>query len=71
MIYDNNINVRGHSTRSIGPSWALFNGASKSAILNLVDWKPESIFTCLYIVVMGMNIQEIRMQSLKRGHFWF
>lgn len=58
MIYDNNINVRGHSTRSIGPSWALFNGASMSAVLNLVDWKPESTFTKFYLI--NVNVPEIK-----------
>lgn len=37
MAYDDNIKLRGHSTRSIGPYWALFNGASKSAISNSAD----------------------------------
>lgn len=56
MIYDNNINVRGHSTRSIDPSWALFNGASMSAILNLVDWKPESTFTKFYLINVDVPV---------------
>lgn len=56
MIYDNNINVRGHSTRSIGPSWSLFNGASMSAILNLVDWKPESTFTKFYLINVDVPV---------------
>lgn len=44
MAYDDNIKVRDHLTRPIGPSWALFNGASMSAILNSADWKSESSF---------------------------
>lgn len=48
MANDDNIKVRGHSKRSIGPSWALFNGASMSAILNSADWKSESTFTKYY-----------------------
>lgn len=48
MAYDDNIKVRGHSTCSIGSSWALFNGASMWAILNSADWKSESTFTKYY-----------------------
>lgn len=48
ISYDDNIKVRGHATCSIGPSWALFNGASMLAILNSADWKSESTFTKYY-----------------------
>ena len=41
---DPSMKVRGHSTRAIGPSWALFNGASANNILNAVDWSLESTF---------------------------
>lgn len=47
--YDDNIKVRGHSKRAISPSWALFNGASMSAISNSADWKSESSFTKYYL----------------------
>lgn len=49
MAYDDNIKVRGHSKRAISPSWALFNGASMSAISNSADWKSESSFTKYYL----------------------
>ena len=43
------IHVRGHSTRAIGPSWALFNGAPMKAILEAADWSRESTFTKYYL----------------------
>lgn len=49
LAYDDNIKVRGHSTRSIGPSWAFFNDASMSALLNSADWKSKSTFTKYYL----------------------
>ena len=37
--------VKRNSTRAIGPSWALLNGASMSGILEAAaDWSNESTF---------------------------
>lgn len=35
MAYENqkNSNAKGHSTRALGPYWALFNGASVKSIM--------------------------------------
>ena len=41
--------VKGHSTRSIGPSWALFKGASMKNILDSADWSQPLTFTKFYL----------------------
>ena len=41
--------VIGHSTRAIGPSWALYNGASVNSILEAADWARESTFVRFYL----------------------
>ena len=46
---DHKMKVKGHSTRAIGPSWALFNGASVNSILSAADWSRESTFTKFYL----------------------
>lgn len=39
MAYkDKNKSVKAHSTRAIGPSWALFNGSSMKSIMEAADW---------------------------------
>ncbi|CAC5396319.1 unnamed protein product [Mytilus coruscus] len=40
---------RAHSTRALGPSWALFNGASVKSIMDTADWSKESTFTRFYL----------------------
>lgn len=46
---DSNKTVKAHSTRAIGPSWALFNGASLKDILDAADWSKETTFTRFYM----------------------
>ena len=46
---DGQVKVKGYSTRSIGPSWALFNCASMKAILEAADWSKETTFTKFYL----------------------
>ena len=46
---DPKMKVKGHSSRAIGPSWALFNGAYVNSILNAADWSHESTFIRFYI----------------------
>lgn len=41
--------VKGHSTRSIGPSFALFKGASLQQIMESADWSRETTFTRHYL----------------------
>ena len=45
---DLGMNIRAHSTRSIGPSWALFRGASISSILDAADWSSDTTFKRYY-----------------------
>lgn len=46
MAYDDKkLKVRAHSTRAIGPSWALYKGASMKGILDAPDWSKEPTFT--------------------------
>ena len=41
--------VKGHSTRTIGPHWALFNEVSMKSILESADWSKESTFCNFYL----------------------
>lgn len=71
MSYDDNIKVRGHSTCLIGPSWALFNGASMSAILNSADWKSESTFTKYYLKNVYVPVLKVSVYvKFDRGFIW-
>ena len=45
---DSGMNIRAHSTRAIGPSWALFRGASISSILDTADWSSDTTFKRYY-----------------------
>lgn len=56
MAYDGNINVNAHSTRAIGPSWALFKGSTMKTIMEAADWSNESTFTKFYLRNVDMNI---------------
>ena len=50
--------VRGHDTRRLASSWALFNGASVQEILQAAHWASENTFTSYYLkdVVWNDNI---------------
>lgn len=50
------MSVKAHSTRAIGPSWALFNGASMYAILEAADWSRESTFTKFYLRDVDVSV---------------
>ncbi|CAC5411063.1 unnamed protein product [Mytilus coruscus] len=43
------LKVKGHSTRAITPSWALYKGASTKSILDAADWSSESTFVRFYL----------------------
>ena len=58
MAYDNDKKVRAHSTRAVGPSWALFKGASVNAILEAADWSKESTFARFYLKNVQLNVLE-------------
>ena len=43
-------------TISIGPSWALYKGASMKAILEVADWNKESTFTKFYLRNLDVQV---------------
>lgn len=47
--------VKGHSTRSIGPSWALFKGASMKNVMDSADWSRSTTFTKFYLKDVNVN----------------
>lgn len=46
---EKNKSVKAHSTRAIGPSWALYKGASMKNIMEAADWSRETTFTKFYL----------------------
>ena len=49
QAYDNSdLKINAHSTRAIGPSWALFKGVSLASILEAADWSKDSVFKRFY-----------------------
>ena len=56
MAYDRDIKTTGHSTRAIGPSWALFKGASMHSILDAADWSKETTFTRFYLRDVDVSV---------------
>ena len=46
---DKKKSVRAHSTRAIGPTWALYKGSSMRAIMEAADWSRESTFVRFYL----------------------
>lgn len=58
MAYDNDVNVNAHSTRAIGPSWALFKGSNMSSILQAADWSRETTFIKFYLRDVSASVLE-------------
>ena len=57
MAYnDENKKVKAHSTRAVGPSWALYNGASMRSILEAADWTKDSTFIQFYLRNVGVKV---------------
>jgi len=48
-LKNKNLKVKGHSTRAIGSSYALFKGASLDSILSAADWSRKSTFVKFYL----------------------
>lgn len=46
---DENKHITAHSTRAVGPSWALFQGVSMKDIMESADWSKETTFTRFYL----------------------
>ena len=53
---DKHKKIKGHFTRAIGPSWALFNGTTVRAILDAADWSKESTFTKFYLTNVDLKV---------------
>lgn len=49
-------NVKAHSTRAIGPSWALYKGASLHSVLEAADWSCESTFGRFYLRDLSVDV---------------
>lgn len=49
------LKVKGHSTRAVAPSWALYKGVSMKSIMNTADWAKESTFTRFYLRNTNVN----------------
>ena len=56
MADDRDIKTTGHSTRAIGPSWALFKGANMHSILDAADWSKETTFTRFYLRDVDVSV---------------
>ena len=56
---DSDLKVKAHSTRAIGPSWALFKGASLASVLEAADWSKDSTFTRFYYRQMDSQSWEL------------
>jgi hypothetical protein len=55
-LNDPKLKVKAHSTRAIGPSFALFKGASIESIMNAADWSSESTFVKAYLRDLNCNV---------------
>ena len=51
--------IKGHSTRSLGLSWALFKGVSMKAIMESADWSRETTFVKHYLADMNINFIDV------------
>lgn len=45
------LNVKVHSTKAIGPSWALFCGACMNSILETADWTTDTNFIKFFLEI--------------------
>ena len=49
------VKVKGHSTRSVGPSWALFKGVSMKDVMESADWSRETTFVKHYLTAVNVD----------------
>ena len=54
-----NQKIKGHSTRSVGPSWALFKGASFREVMESADWSTETTFIKHYLKSVRTPVLEV------------
>ena len=47
--------VKGHSTRAIGPSWAIFKGARMVDVMKSADWSRDTTFTKFYMKEVSVD----------------
>jgi hypothetical protein len=52
--------IKGHQTRSIGPSWALFKGASLDQVLDAADWSSETTFIKHYLKNVDTSVLDFK-----------
>ena len=53
---DKAVKVKAHSTRYVGPSLAIFNGASLKSVLESADWSTESTFSRFYFIDFNTKV---------------
>ncbi|MCG7874955.1 MAG: hypothetical protein N0C90_01330 [Candidatus Thiodiazotropha endolucinida] len=61
---DSEMNVKAHSTRAIGPSWALFKGAALTSILEAADWSSAETFKRFYYRELESQSWELEENSV-------
>ena len=54
-----NKKIQGHSTRSVGPSWALSKGASLRKVMESADWSTETTFIKHYLKSVKTPVLEV------------
>lgn len=55
-LKDKDLKTKGHSTRAMGPSLALFRGASVESIMNSADWSSDTTFVRFYLRDLSCNV---------------
>jgi hypothetical protein len=51
--------VKGHSTRSVGPSWALFKCAGMKDVLEGADWSQPTTFLKFYLKDLQVDFLKV------------
>lgn len=59
-LNDENLKTKAHSTRAVGPSFALYKGASLDSILSSADWSRESTFARFYLRDVGYDASVLK-----------
>lgn len=54
-LQNKHLKVKGHSTRAIGSSYALYKGASLESVLSAADWSRKSTFVQFYLREMDLQ----------------
>ena len=67
----NDKQIQGRSTRSIGPSWALFKGASIRDIMESADWSRETTFIKHFLKTVKTPVLKVLTYISLIVHFIF